>query len=565
MSGRGLDQRFTFETFIVGTANRLASAAARRVAETPGKAYNPLFLYGASGLGKTHLLQAIGNHAGQMQPNLRMVMDTAERAVQQLAAGEEAFAGAQLVLLDDVQYLAGDRRAQDTLLVYWDELAGRGAQLVLVGDRPPTEIDRLDHRLLSRFSAGLIADIGPPDYDMRTEIVRRRADERGHTLEAGVAESIARVAFANVRELQGGLNRVIASQELDGRQVQEGDVAALLGFAMERTDSEEFDSFLSEVVGAVAEIATRVTPEQRLVDAILRYEGEGYRTYRLEVALRHPPAEQEVIDLCDRFAADVERLVAITTEVKRLDADAPELARADLLRNPDRVLEAETLLAQVHERLKPLPEPEPGPGLDAVRLPEDNPALGAARAVAKRPGARPVPLYIRGAGNGVRTALLEGLARDIRREMPMLPIAVVNGPSFADEIDSAIRTRRADTWRARYRRARLIVVDEFDRVETDDAVRDEIFRLFDGVRRSGGQIVLAGERDPGLMSGHADRLGALVGESDVAEVEASAPGSEDGAMPPDPSVQLQDTWFTNREKTLPQWPYIEDWLITELE
>ena len=565
MTGRGLDQRLTFDTFVVGEANRLAAAAARRVAEAQGKTYNPLFLYGASGLGKTHLLMAIGNHALRVNRGLGVQCDTAERAAQRLAAGgNEALGDAQLLLLDDVQYIASDRRAQDALLDFWDEAWGRGVQLVLAADRPPTEIDRLDHRLLSRFSAGLIADLAPPDYTTRVELVRRWAEERGHRLEPGVAKSISNVAFANVRELQGGLNRVIAAQELDGRQVREADVAALLGFAMERPDSEEFDSFLSEVVGAVTEIARRVTPEQRLVETIMRFEGEGYRTYRLEAALRHPPEEREVLELCQRYAADIERLGAITQEIRSLDQDAPELARSDLLRNPDRVLEAESLRAQVHERLRPLPEPAAGPGLDAVGLTAESPAMSAARAIVKRPGARPVPLYLLGRRDAVRTALLEGIAREIRREMPMLPIALVNGPAFAAEVKDALNADRTDTWRARYRRARLIVVDEFDRIDADADARDELFRLFDAVRRSGGQIVLAGERDPGLVNGAGDRLGSFVVEADVAELTPSGTRRDAHETLNDPG-RLQDEWFRNREKTLPQWPYIEDWLITELE
>ena len=563
MADRGLDQRFTFENFIVGSANRLAAAAARRVADAPGKSYNPLFLYAASGLGKTHLLMAIGNHAQRAQPGLRVLCDTVERALHELPAGGAELASVQLLLLDDVQVLGNDRRAQEALLSWWDELWARGAQIVLAADRPPSEIDRLDHRLLSRFSAGLVADMAPPEYETRVALVRRRAEERGHTLGAGVAEAIARVAFANVRELQGGLNRVIAAQELDGRSVVAADIDDMLGIAAGRGDSEEFDSFLSEVSGVVSEIATRVTPEQRLVDAILRYEGEGFRTYRLEVALRHPPPENEVLELVEKFAADVERLRAIASGIRALDADAPELARADLLRNPDRLLEAETLVAQVHERLRPLPEPTVGPDLDALGLPADSPALSAARAIVRRPGARPVPLYVRGARGSGKSTLLAALARQVRNDMPMLPIALVRGPELADEIATALGTERADVWRARYRRARLLIVDDFDHMEAADPVRDELYRLFDGVRRSGGQVVLAGARDPSQSDGSRDRLGGLVAEADVADMRADAAGTSDGR--PADAQELHDTFFIDPEKSLARWPFVEDWLVVELE
>ena len=565
----GLDARYTFENFIVGAANRLATAAARRVAESPGAAYNPLYIYAASGLGKTHLLMAIGNHALRLQPGMRVAFDTLERAIGRIplgGSGEEELAGVQLLLLDDVQYLGGDRKAQETLLAWWDELAGRGVQIVLAADRPPSEVDALDHRLLSRFAAGLVADLAPPDYDTRVALVRRKAEERGHALGEGVAEAVARVAYGNVRELQGGLNRVLAAQELDGAAVRADGVASLLGFAPEKRETVEFDSFYSEVAGAVAEFTTHSGREQRLVDAIMRFESEGIRTFRLEVALRSPPSEVEVVDLVDRFATDVERLKAIADEIRVLDPEAPELARADLLRNPDRVLEAEALVAQVHERLRPLPEPEPGPGFDGVDLPATSPALAAARAVARRPGARPGPLYVRGARRSGKTALLTALAQQVRAEMPMLPIAVVRGPDFAAELLAAVGHSRADAWRSRFRRARVLIVDDFDRIAAPEVVRDELYRLFDGIRRSGGQIVLSGEREPSLLDGAGDRLAAIVAEAEVTEITATA-AQEPRVAPQarNPHPEVRDSWFLHREKALPRWPAIEDWLVTELD
>jgi len=566
MTGRGLDQRFSFGNFIVGTANRLAAAAARRVAEAPGKAYNPLFIYGASGLGKTHLLVSIANHALTLQPTLNVVFDTLENSLQQLSEGdgEGEFSEVQLLLLDDVQYLGSARRAQDLLLPWWEDLLSRGVQIVLAADRPPTEIESLDQHLLSRFSAGLVADMAPPDYETRIELVRRKAADRGHEFAEGVAEAIARVAFGNVRELEGGINRVIASQELDGEPVRAEDVAALLGYAVEKVDSTEFDSFRSEVAGAVAEIATRMTPEQRLVDAILRFEGEGYRTYRLEVALRHPPSEREVMTLVEKFATDIEKLSSIMNEIRGLDSEAPELARSDLLRDPDRVLEAEALVAQVHERLRPLPEPGPGVGFGQVGLPETSPALSAARMVARRPGSRAAPLYIRGPSQSVRSVLLKALAREVRAEMPRLAIALVDASDLAREAAEAETSDRLDAWRGRYRRARLLIVDDVDRLEASAAVRDELFRLFDGVRRSGGQLVFGGESEPAELSGD-DRLTALAAESDIADLEGEgvrqAEGPEIDPFGPD----LRDTWFLNPEKALPRWPRVEDWLLTELD
>ncbi len=565
---QGLDPRFSFEQFAVATTSRLAAAAAGRVAQLPGKAYNPLFIYGASGLGKTHLLMAIGNRAVRVHAGLRVWCDTLERTI---AGGvlaritsDEDGPGNTLLLLDDAQSIAGDRRAQEVLLTWWDALLARGTQIVLAADRPPSEIDPIDQRLLSRLCSGLIADIGPPDYETRVALVRRRVQERGHILAHGVAEAIARAAFANVRELQGAINRVIAAQELDGRPVTVDDVAPLLGLASERDESEEFASFFTDITGAVEEIATRVTPEQRLADAILRFEGEGYRTFRLEQGLRDIASEEAVLELIARFAADVERLSTVAVEIRGLDPEAPELSRVDLLRNPDRVLEAEALLAQVHERLAPLPGPGPGPVLDRLSWNTASPAREAVRSVAAQPGGRLNPLLLCGPPGSGRSTLLGALARQMMQAQPRLPIAFATGAAMAQEIDDALRRERIDAWRARYRRARMLIVDDVDCMEADAGVRDELAGLLATVQRAGGQIVLSAGRIP-AATGNEDALATFVLSAVLRSTvpEASTPRP---AAPLDAAHhETADLWFRDREKVLPAWPYVEDLLVLDWE
>ena len=219
-----IDTRFTFDAFVVGPANRLAAAAAKRSAESPGESYNPLFVYSASGLGKSHILGAISHHVGKVHPDLAVVYLTLETYLEELAQSLEAgqkdalrdrYRELDILLLDDVQFLAGQTEAQEMLLSTLDALSGAGKQAVLASDRPPAEIDRLDARLLSRFEGGLLVDIGTPEYETRVAIIRKRADERKTTLEQGIAEAIAKVPYQNVRELGGALNRVIAIQDLE--------------------------------------------------------------------------------------------------------------------------------------------------------------------------------------------------------------------------------------------------------------------------------------------------------------------------------------------------------------
>ncbi|MGH7445392.1 MAG: DnaA ATPase domain-containing protein, partial [Longimicrobiales bacterium] len=510
-----LDPRFTFDNFVVGAPNRLAAAAARRVADAPGAAYNPLFLYSGSGLGKTHLAMAIGQHARRVHGNLIVVYETLEHLLEgvmnAIQAGErDAFRTrlrhADLLLLDDVQFLAGRRGAQEELLRAWDALTARGGQVVLASDRPPTEIDGLDQRLLTRFSGGLIADIGIPEFETRIVIARRKADERGQTLAPGVAETLARVEFTNVRELQGALNRVLAVQELEDRTVTAEEVARLLGVGVEARSADEFGAFLTDIAGTVGEVVSSVTPEERLADAILRWEGEGFRTRRLELALDAPPPEAETQALIDEFADDVERLGDVGRRIRELDAEARELERLEVLRNPDRVDDAEALLAAVEARTRSLPQPPSSPNFDELALDRALLAVRAARAVAEAPGERYNPLFVHGPEGSGKTALLIALANGVRARAADVPLAFLTGAEFGAELMDAIQSNHVDGWRARYRRARVLLLDDVHALAGTERVQEELFHLFDDVVRAGGQLVFAADSAPRLLQGLEDRL-----------------------------------------------------------
>lgn len=351
-----LDPRLTFDAFVVGSSNRLAAAAARRVADAPGAAYNPLFVYAASGLGKTHLLMSIGNElrrAGLPQSVVYAPIEPLAEELRQSEGGDEFRArlhAARILLLDDVQGLSGRRDLQEDILAVWDAVAAKGGQLVIASDRPPTEIAGLDRRLVTRFAGGLVADISPPASEERVAIVTRRAQEGGHRLAPGVPEVIAQVAFGNVREVHGALNRIIAVQEVEQRLMNAAEVPALVGAGRDTSAGQEFSSFVHDIEGAVDELVVRHSPEQRLAEAILRYEGEGYRTARLEAALGSSPTPQRADQLIRAFAADVARLEQAGAAIRALEASAPELARVDLLLDPDRVADAEQLIERVRER-----------------------------------------------------------------------------------------------------------------------------------------------------------------------------------------------------------------------
>lgn len=577
-----LDPKYTFDSFIVGPANRLATAASRRVSEMPGNAYNPLFIYSASGLGKTHLVTAIGNHARRLNPKLSIVYDTLEHFMEEAMAAIERgqrdefrarLRDIGLLLLDDVQFLAGRRSAQDEIMRALDELSSRGGQLVLASDRPPAEMNDLDDRLLSRFSGGLVADIGSPDYETRVAIVKRKADERGHSLSTGVAEALSRVSFSNVRELQGGLNRLLAIQELDGRSVTAEEIGTMFG-AQRRPD--DFGSFLNEISGTVDEVVASVEQERRLGATIMRFESDGFSTRRLEAALKTPISEQEVELMIQRFEFDVRKLQDIEREIGDIEPHAPELrAQQELLRNPDRVQEAESLLAEIRERNKPLPPPPANRSFDLLTLPGDSFALKVARAVVEKPGGEYNPLFLHGPEGAGKTTLLAAMGNEFRSRSSGATVAFVHGKHLVTELIEAVEKNTVDSWRARYRRARLFILDDIEALLDTERAQEELFHLFEDLKRSGAQMAFGSGVPPSALNGFEDRMrsrlesGLVIGLETVYEEtvvpENQTPAAWVASMAQQDEQQPSfDDFFLSREKVIWNWPYLEDCIFEEL-
>ena len=226
---RELSPMFTFEQFVIGSGNRLAHAAALAVAELPALAYNPLFLYGPPGLGKTHLLQAIGHYVRQFSPALGVRYTTGEEFtasfVNALKTGsmeefKAAYRGADVLLIDDIQFLQSKARTEEEFFHTFNALYETGSQLVLTSDRPPRDLDELEDRLRERFGAGLITEVSSPDMETRLAILRKRAHDDGIPVEDPAAlELIAERVTENVRALEAALIRVVAYKSLTGRPV----------------------------------------------------------------------------------------------------------------------------------------------------------------------------------------------------------------------------------------------------------------------------------------------------------------------------------------------------------
>jgi chromosomal replication initiator protein len=226
-AGAGMNSKYTFDSFVIGSSNRFAHAAALAVAEAPAQAYNPLFIYGGTGLGKTHLLQAIGQYVGEHSGSLTVRYITSETFMndfinslrdKRIEGFKQRYRTYDLLLIDDIQFLEHKERIQEEFFHTFNSLYEAGRQIVISSDRPPREISTLEERLRSRFEWGLITDIQPPDLETRIAILRKKVKTDGiHVPDPQVLTFIAGRVSTNIRELEGALTRVVAFSSLTGR------------------------------------------------------------------------------------------------------------------------------------------------------------------------------------------------------------------------------------------------------------------------------------------------------------------------------------------------------------
>ncbi|MEG0048974.1 MAG: chromosomal replication initiator protein DnaA [Clostridia bacterium] len=223
-----LNPKYTFDTFVVGSGNRFAHAVSLAVAEVPAKAYNPLFIYGGVGLGKTHLMHAIGHYAHELYPQLNILYITSEDFTNQLVNAmqtnqnqqfRDRFRNADILMVDDIQFIAGKHGTEEEFFHTFNHLREAGKQIIMTSDKPPKEIQKLEERLCSRFEGGLIADIQRPDFETRLAILRKKAEFEHLMIDNDILSLIAEKIETNVRELEGSLTRLTAYSSLTRRPI----------------------------------------------------------------------------------------------------------------------------------------------------------------------------------------------------------------------------------------------------------------------------------------------------------------------------------------------------------
>ncbi|MDA0328449.1 MAG: DnaA/Hda family protein [Gemmatimonadetes bacterium] len=602
-----LDPKLTFDSFVVGPANRLASAAARRAAESPGTSYNPLFLYSAPGLGKTHILTAIAHKSASGGKDLAVeymaldeYLNRLEGSLKSGSSEKALYDHLDILLLDDVQFLTGQPEAQEMLLKTLDQLTAAGGQIVLASDRPPADINGLDARLLSRFSGGLIVDLGAPEYETRVAIIIKKATDRGQTLEPGVAEAVAKAPLKNVRELGGILNKIFATQDLEERRVSLDEVGALMAeqdkAAALSTGSDEFGSFLSELASTVASaVELKEEPWRKAVrEAIESADRQGFSTLRL-VAMQEGAKSANWEKLIEAFKVDIHRLNEIDNELQRLGNPWPEAAQG-VLEDPDRLEEAEALLTSVRERQRPFPSLGSGPQLHDLEAFENIALKAGAQLVgAEKPEYN--PLFVWSADEAVGRTLLGAVGRTYGESYPELRMAVSSVSLFAADFIRALGEGVAGAWRERWWTVDLLLVHGIQELTETERAQDEFFHLFEALRRRGARMMFVADRPPSAIEDIDDRLrsrfeGGLVLELStgvagpfelIEPPEGEAPadsvfmpalvsaGSGDSARASEPQpvaiepAKKGGAWFPGPENVVIHWPRMHELLIEELD
>jgi len=527
-----LDPRYTFENFVVGPANRLASAAARRASEGPGVSYNPLFIHGPSGMGKTHLLGAIVQHTARVFPERKVEYRTAQEFLEEFgetlaSVGEkeirDRYRDMEILLQDEVHILTEQPEVQEFLLQILATLMEDGKQVVLASDHGPSEIEGLGAHLRARFEGGLIVEIGRPGYETRVAIIRKWLEIQGHRLEAGVPEAIGRFPSQTVSQLGEVFEKVLDAQGTKGEAVSPKEVLDILGPGdgpasdPSRTELGEFLDDLSDTVAA--KVRAQEVPWRKLLrEAAEEVEKEGFNAGLLRARIDGETEPGDLEGLLSEFRRGIERLKKIQVKLEEVGNPWPEAAHS-VLNNPDQLDEAEALLASAKERARSFPGVSAGPTLSELGTELPKQVIRAAENLISTDRSEYNPLYLWSRGGAAARVALHsaGRSRDLADQDARMALTSVDG--FAEEFIRALSMGVAGAWRERWWLADLLLLDGAEGLSGTERAQEELFHLLEALQRRSARVMIAADRPPDEISSLDDRLRSRLEAGLVMEIE----------------------------------------------
>jgi chromosomal replication initiator protein len=332
----GFNKRYKFSSFVVGKNNELAHAAAQAVANKPGQTYNPLFIYGGVGLGKTHLLQAIGHYILENNPSLTVLYTTCEKFtndyIQSIKNGQtnkfrDYYRNIDLLIIDDIHFLAGKEQTQEGFFHTFNDLHQNNKQIIISSDRPPQSIPTIEDRLKSRFSWGMIADISQPDLETRAAILQAKATEKSFNLNQDIITYIASTIQSNIRELEGALNRIIAHAELTKEEISFDAVKNILSSMTQQSKkgiitakqiirevSEFYDVDINDILGSSRK-KELVNPRQIIMYLIREETSSSFPNIGAEVGGRD---HTTVMHACKKITQDLNVNDKLSNEINSI-------------------------------------------------------------------------------------------------------------------------------------------------------------------------------------------------------------------------------------------------------
>ena len=525
-----------FETFVLDAANRQAAAAARTVADASGMPYSPLVVVGAPGSGKTELLQTIAARIRAQHPTAVVELLDPDRLAERhrsalLVARGELFRAelvtADLVMVDDLEQLARHQDCEGLVADLLDERRAAGREVVVATSTPVERLEGLDARLVRRLAEGTAVQLSLPGAEARYAILRRRLHGVDTTLPVEAVRAVADAEFFTMRDYVGALSRLVAFQEATPLPLSPRDALVLIGAPVApvppsdlpaaRT-GDEFGEFLFEVSASLTEQVDRW--RRTIGEAVLRWGGEGLRTRRLEALLSdEAPADPEPV--LAAFEADAREILNLAAKAAQL---APDLAGAEVFRDPDQVTAARALVANAGSRAAPLTAPlahyrwedfAEGP---SMRLP-----MMAARDIIAEPGQRYSPLVVVGASGTGKTHYLHALGNALIAA-GVAHVACLGGHAFVAEVRALQDAEALAAWRHHYRWVGALLLDDLHLLAGERSAQDELILLIGELTEGRRQMVLTSTLPLQQLEGLDSRL--LVRLEGGLSVELPSPDRE---------------------------------------